>query len=81
MTWDDLHDGDYKVFRTDRWLWRYDVAGPGGQLVDLCWTMAGARRAIRRDRRRMAAADSPGSPNWWDSPVVHREPATEEAPK
>lgn len=61
-------NGEYRVFSSGHWFFRYDVTGPPrGSLLTVAITLWGARRAIRKDRRQA------GRPDWWTNAVVWRE--------
>jgi len=68
-TWERLRDSKgYKVYRTERFeLLRYTVATPSGSVLTCTFTLWGARRAIRRDKRR-----GPDG-RWWEQPIAYEE--------
>lgn len=58
---------DYVIFAKANGF--YTVAGPGGTVVASAVTLRGARKAIRKDRKR-------DHTKFWERPVVYREPAS-----
>ena len=66
-----LADGEYKVYKTSRWIFKYTVVDPLGIVLTVVCTLWGARLAIQRDKVRMSRPQ-PKKP-FWNNPVVHRE--------
>lgn len=73
---EQLQDGEYKVYRTSRWMFKYTVVDPMGLVIDVTATLMAAQRTIRRDKAKLSKTwPSYASREYyfWDAPVVYRE--------
>lgn len=76
--WRILNAG--RRIRRDDWslaladlIWPYHVTGPDGRLITITATLWGARRIIDREKAKRATPEREPD-NWWDSPIIYREP-------
>lgn len=68
-------NGEWRVIHSGGhwWNWPYHVIDPDGSPIAITWTIRGAKRAIKKERKRVARWAE--ADKWRNGPTLYREKA------